>query len=69
MKKKSRGRPVIHPWDKWFSKRNGVLHRDVDYTCKTHGMVSQLRNYASNIGVPLSLKVHEDCIEYTLENN
>lgn len=60
--RESRGRKPTYNWDKWFSNRFFTLSRGKDFHCSIHGMLSQIRNKASNRKLKVAVNVRSDKI-------
>ena len=64
-KKKSvakKTKAVRYPWDKWFSQKSFRVVRGKHYHCQTHSMAQQIRNFAGENNIGVSIRIKEDTI-------
>ena len=60
MSDKKRSIAREYPWKRWFSNKSGfTLFKGKHFHCQTHGMVHQIRNKSSKMGIPVSVRVKE----------
>jgi len=57
---KHRGRPSVHPWDKWLSNKEITLNKGKDYTCEQHSMCVLIRITAAKRNLKLGVYTKKD---------
>jgi len=59
-KRKSAGRPVKHPWERWLSGKRYKLVRGKHFECEAYALVLQLRRKAASLDKRVTAKVNGD---------
>ena len=55
-----RGRPHVHPWDTWFSKKETTLVKGQDYECTQRSMCVLIRITASKRNLKIGVYPKKD---------
>ena len=59
----------IHPWEKWFKRKNLVLSQGIDFECAVHGLAQQFRNKAPRFGKRCSIKMNGIELHVAIKEN
>lgn len=58
-----------YPWTDWLKRDKVSMTRTKDFTCMPHVMAQQIRNFARQYGLKVSVRIEEDTLEVVWQSN